>query len=117
MPGFNRTGPMGEGPMTGGARGRCHLDSAGLDPRFYRGSNRGLGLRRGFRGGVGLRMDRGRRAGSGYGWFPPAIDPGFPADAAGEVDMLKAQAGYMKNSLDAIIERIAMLEKKPTEAS
>lgn len=117
MPGFDKTGPMGEGPMTGGARGRCHPDSAGYDPRFYRGGYRGLGLIRGFRGGFGREMGRGRRYGRGYGGIPPAIDPGFPADAAGEVDMLKAQADYMKNTLDAINERIAALEKKPSESS
>ena len=117
MPGFDRTGPMGEGPMTGGARGRCNPNYAGYDPRFYGGGYRGLGLRRGFRGGFGPEMGRGRRYGRGYGWFPPAIDPGFPADAAGEVDMLKAQADHMKNSLDAINERIAALEKNSAEAT
>jgi len=117
MPGFDRTGPMGEGPMTGGARGRCNPNYAGYDPRFYSGGYRGLGLRRGFRGGFGPEMGRGRRYGRGYGWFPPAIDPGFPADAAGEVDMLKAQADHMKNSLDAINERIEALEKNSAEAT
>ena len=117
MPGFDKTGPMGGGPMTGGARGRCYPDSSGYDPRFYRGGNRGLGLRRGFRGGVGLRRGRGRRAGRGYGWFPPAIDPGFPADATGEVGMLKAQADYLKNSLNAITERIDALENNSAQAT
>lgn len=37
MPGFDRTGPMGEGPMTGGVRGRCNSDSVGYDPRFIEG--------------------------------------------------------------------------------
>ena len=117
MPGFDKTGPMGEGPMTGGARGRCNPDSAGYDPRFYRGGNRGLGLRRGFRGGVGPRMGRGRWAGRGYGWFPPAIDPGFPADATGEIEVLKAEGDYLKNSLDAINKRIEALEKNSAEAT
>jgi len=63
------------------------------------------------------RGGRGRRPGRGYGWFPPAIDPVFPVDTAGEVDMLKAQADHMKNSLDAINERIAALEKNSAEAT
>ena len=117
MPGFDRTGPMGAGPMTGGARGPCNTDSAAYDPRFYGGGRRGLGLRRGFRGGYDLRMGRGHRAGRGYGWFPPAIDPGFPADASGEVGLLKAQADYLKNSLDAINERIDALENNSVEAT
>ena len=119
MPGFDRTGPMGDGPMTGGARGRCNPATAGAIPAYagMRGYGRGLGLRRGFRGGFESRMGRGRRSGRGYGWFPPAIDPAYPVDTAGEVDMLKAQADYLKNSLDAITERIAALEKKPMETS
>lgn len=76
-----------------------------------------MGLRRGFRGGAGPSMGRGRRAGRGYGWFPPAIDPGFPADATGAVGMLKAQADYLKNSLDAITERIDALENNSAEAT
>ena len=118
MPGFDRTGPMGEGPMTGGARGRCNPATAGTIP-FYAGRygyGRGLGLRRGFRGGFDFRMGRGRRPGRGYGWFPPAMGPVYPVDAAGEIDMLKAQAESLKNSLDAINERIAALDQKPTES-
>jgi hypothetical protein len=55
MPGFDRTGPMGAGSMTGGARGLCNPANAGYNARFTQGSNygRGLGLRRGFRGGYG----------------------------------------------------------------
>ena len=55
MPGFDRTGPMGAGPMTGGTRGRCNPASVGTIPTFAGGygSGRGLGLRRGFRGGFG----------------------------------------------------------------
>jgi uncharacterized coiled-coil DUF342 family protein len=41
----------------------------------------------------------------------------LPVDTAGEVDMLKAQADYLKNSLDAINERIDTLEKDSTEAT
>ena len=119
MPGFDRTGPMGEGPMTGGARGRCNPATAGAIPAYagMRGYGRGLGLRRGFRGGFDSRMGRGRGPGRGYGWFPPAIDPAYPVEAAAEVDMLKSQAEDLKNSLEAINERIAALEKKPTESS
>ena len=32
MPGFDRTGPMGAGPMSGGARGRCNPAMAGNIP-------------------------------------------------------------------------------------
>ena len=82
-----------------------------------RGYGRGLGLRRGFRGGFDYRMGRGRGSGRGYGWFPPANYPAYPVDANDEVDMLKTQAENLKNSLDAINERIAALESIPTESS
>lgn len=34
MPGFNGTGPLGMGPMTGGGRGRCNPYWGGTD--YYR---------------------------------------------------------------------------------
>jgi hypothetical protein len=37
--------------------------------------------------------------------------------ATGEMDMLKADADYMKKSLDAINKRIDELRVKPAEAS
>ena len=119
MPGFDRTGPMGAGPMTGGARGLCNPATAGTMPAYagMYGYGRGQGLRRGFRGGYGAGGRWNRGYGRGYGWFPPAIDPGFPADATGEVGMLKAQADYLKNSLDAITERIEALENNSAEAT
>lgn len=117
MPGFDRTGPMGEGPMTGGARGRCNPAMAGTIPAYVGnyGYGRGMALRRGFRGGYGPGRGRGRGYGRAYGWFPPAIGPAYPVDAAAEVDMLKAQAEDLKHSLDTIHERIAALESKQTE--
>ncbi|MFP3897440.1 MAG: DUF5320 domain-containing protein [Anaerolineales bacterium] len=32
MPGFDRTGPAGQGPMTGGARGLCNPSAAAYRP-------------------------------------------------------------------------------------
>jgi hypothetical protein len=115
MPGFDRTGPMGAGPMTGGARGRCNPSNVGYDLRFTAGGNMGRGLRRGFRGGNAPGRNRG--FGRGYGWYPPVDDPFFQPDTNGEIEMLKAQAGYMKSSLDTIHKRIDELEKKPPAES
>ena len=114
MPGFDRTGPMSAGPMTGGRRGFCSPATAGAMPP-YTGDyayGRGLGLRRGFRGGNGPGMGRGY--GRGYGWYPPVT---HPVGTASEIDMLKAQADYMKNSLDEINKRIRAMEEKPTEGA
>jgi hypothetical protein len=44
MPGFDRTGPMGAGPMTGGARGRCNPATAGTVPAYAGGYGYGRGL-------------------------------------------------------------------------
>ncbi|MCK8518590.1 DUF5320 domain-containing protein [Methanoculleus sp. 7T] len=59
MPGFDRTGPSGSGPLTGGCRGRCALPQAaatgGESPApVLRGLGRGgipWGCGRGFCGG------------------------------------------------------------------
>ena len=119
MPGFDQTGPMGAGPMTGGARGRCNPATTGNIPAFAGGYGygRGLGLRRGFRGGHDPGTGRGRGFGRGYGSYPPPAGPPYSMGAASEMDMLKAEADYMKKSLDAINKRIAELSKKPDEAS
>ena len=119
MPGFDRTGPTGAGPMTGGARGRCNPARAGAIPTYAGGygSGRGLGLRRGFRSrfgpSAGLRRSYGR--GSGWEWYPPVADRLYPQEAADEMDMLKSEADYLKKSLDAISTRIDALEKKSAE--
>jgi len=54
MPGFDGTGPMGAGPMTGGARGFCNPAYAGYGPADDRGFGYGRGCGRG--------MGRGRGA-------------------------------------------------------
>lgn len=113
MPGFDRTGPVGAGLMTGGARGLCSPAAAGYRFPFFGGAGfgRGLGLGRGFKGGMGPGM-RGGYA-RGYGWYPPVYASSYPytMDAGDELEMLKAQANSFKSSLDAIHKRIAELEK------
>ena len=119
MPGFDQTGPMGAGPMSGGARGRCNPAMAGNFPAHAGGYSygRGLGLRRGFRGGYGPGAGRGRGVGRGYGWIPPAAVPAYSMDPASEMDRLKADADYLQKSLAAINKRIDELGVKPAEAS
>ena len=123
MPGFDQSGPMGAGPMTGGARGRCNPAMAGNIPAYAGGYGygRGLGLRRGFRGGYGPGAGRGRAGGRGYGWVPPAAGPAYPpaytTDPASEIDMLKADADYLKKSLEAINKRMEELADDPADES
>ena len=109
MTGFDRTGPMGAGPMTGGRRGVCNPSRAYEEYGYSigRGSN-----------GVRGRNSRGCRGmGMRYGWqgaYPyPAryYVPTYGASNAGpyavkpgeELDMLR-------NDLNAIKKRIEELE-------
>lgn len=119
MPGFDRTGPVGDGPMTGGRRGLCNPATRG-DARAFTGTygyGGGLGLRRGFRGGFSRSAGTWRGYGRGYGWYPPVAVPEYPFAAADEMDMLKAEADRLKESLDAINTRIDELKKKPAGES
>jgi predicted transcriptional regulator len=62
-------------------------------------------------------MGAGRGYGRGYGWNPTAAGKIVPTESADEMEMLKAEADYMKNSLETINKRIRSLEKKPVEKS
>ena len=57
MPGGDRTGPMGRGPMTGRATGFCagNTTPGYTYPRYGQGFGRGRGIGRGF-GGPGRRF-------------------------------------------------------------
>ncbi len=119
MPGGDRTGPMGRGPMTGGGFGLCGGSAAASS------ANRpiGGGRFRGSRGGGG----RGR----GRGWrnrflaaTPPDgmwADPGDTdattangesglTDRQQELEQLKQQAQAAADTLEDIRERISQLE-------
>lgn len=114
MPGFDGTGPMGAGSMTGGARGRCNPAAAAEFVPPYGGAyeyGRGLGLRRGFRGGSGA----GRGYGRGYGGYGPVAARRFPVNVADEAYALKAEADDLKQSLAAINARLDELEKKSAD--
>ena len=64
MPGFNRKGPMNEGPMTGRKAGQCNPDS----PLRKQGETTEQTDERPLGGGFGLgRRGRGKGAGQGAG--------------------------------------------------
>jgi hypothetical protein len=69
MPGFDRTGPMGQGSMTGRRLGKCNPDNKANDNQqedvnFPRGFGRGIGKKI----GRGLGLGRGPRKGGGRGF-------------------------------------------------
>ena len=93
MPGFDGTGPIGMGPMTGGGRGYC--------------SSRGVGAR----GAYGFP----RRMGYAYPYyrpgrfFPGAVPYAMPMSREQEMDFLKNEAGGLKRTLEGIDARIKEL--------
>jgi len=108
MPGFDRTGPQGMGPMTGGARGRCNPSFTGDASGGY-GYGRGMAYGRNFRGG--FMAGRGMRRGFGAGWYPGSAPAPIYSEASDELSMLRTQAADMKSVLDNIERRISELEK------
>lgn len=107
MPGFDRTGPQGLGPMSGGARGVCNPAGSGNRMRF--GGMRGRGFSR---GNFGFGPFGGQGRGRGQGWYPPAYAAAPPMNSAEELQWLKNESLAMKDALDAVNSRIAELEKE-----
>ena len=110
MPGGDRTGPAGMGPMTGRAAGYC----AGYSVPGYANPIPGRGL--GFGYGRGFGRGRGRGFGRGFGWRGAAYPYVYPyygnanITPKQEADMLKDQAKAIQEELNAINQRIKNLE-------
>ncbi|MDD5084817.1 MAG: DUF5320 domain-containing protein [Candidatus Omnitrophica bacterium] len=119
MPGFDGTGPMGIGPMTGGGRGCCAVPFSGAGTRPFAFSRGFLG--RG--GGRGRRNWYYATGLSGWqrasmrlfafgGWVDPAMYPyGAEVTPKQEADILKSEADILKKQLGDIQSRIEILEK------
>lgn len=107
MPGFDRTGPMGQGTMTGWGQGLCGTNDTvsrtGLGRGMGLGRRRGCGRGMGGRG-VGLRRGMNLNAAAG--------NPNVSADA---ISRLQQQADAMQNSLDLIKKQIASAQVPPTQ--
>ncbi len=127
MPGGDRTGPAGFGPMTGRGAGFCAGYSVPgyMNPIPGRGFwGRGRGGGRG--GGRGWRnwyyatgLTGWQRAGYGWpGFAAPAYYPASPYPAASavtkeqELDMLKDQLEFHEETLEGLKKRIAELENQ-----
>jgi hypothetical protein len=116
MPGGDRTGPRGEGPMTGRAAGYCAgYDVPGAAHPFF-----GRGLGRGGWGGWGHGWRHWYRAtglprwarGFAPGWWGhPAYGPPAPTRAQ-EAEMLAEQGEWLQGQLDEIQQRLKELEQE-----
>jgi len=136
MPGGDRTGPGGMGPMTGRGAGFCagYPTPGYANPMGGRGYGFGFGRGWGRGGGWGRRnwyhatgLTGWQRAGYGYPQAVPypAAAPAYPtayqnpyAPALGkdqELDMLKSQAEYLDDQLSGINKRIGELEAEQKE--
>lgn len=107
MPGFDRTGPAGMGPMTGWGRGRC-TPSGRRTGRDYFGPRFGWGG-----GGRGWRHWH-RVSGSpgwGRGWFQgPYQEPSYTRED--EMAELREEAARLKGELEAIEQRLSELKTR-----
>lgn len=74
MPGFDKTGPQGAGPMTGGGRGACRQnDQSGAG--MGGGCGQGRGRCAGNGGGRGLGRGKGMGQGLGQGRRQQPTEP------------------------------------------
>lgn len=124
MPRGDRRGPDGMGPMTGRGLGYCNgYDSPGYTKGTPRGAagyggrsfGNGGGYGRGFGQGTGYGRGFGQGAGYGRGFSWRANAPytsSVPYEPQDELQALKNEAKQMKESLEAVNERISELEKK-----
>ena len=97
MPGLDRRGPTGAGPMTGGRRGMCARAGVPTTNGNFR-PGRGIGCRGGFGFQGGIR----RR----YQNQPPSPPAGFYEYEDGELEMLKAEQQRLQRSLESIARKI-----------
>lgn len=103
MPRGDRTGPMGQGAMSGRGMGFC----AGYpNPGFTRGGRMG-----GFGRGMGRGFGRGCfRGGYAAGW-PAYGNPPVDVPAISEKEALKQQSDYLKQQLKQIDDRLDQIKE------
>lgn len=118
MPGGDRTGPRGMGPMTGRAAGFCAGYSMPGYANPMQGRGMGMGRGMGWGRGMGRGMGYGFRGGRGGGWSAPAYgyrtpvaEPfDAPPTRQQEIEELRNQARYFENALSEIKNRLSELE-------
>ncbi len=112
MPGFDGTGPLGQGPMTGWGRGFCAPGARRYGYRSLgpRGFGRGRGWGRGWGRGLGLGRGWGRGWGRGLGWWrgPAWLTP------EEEKAFLEDEVAFLEKEINDMRQRLAELESEST---
>jgi len=107
MPGGDRTGPMGRGPMTGRADGLCAVypNPRYITPGYGQGFGRGRGVGRGFWG-------RGRRF-----WYRENNDVPFNQPSTEEEKVyLENLVKNLEDELNALKVKLNDLKKEKNES-
>lgn len=107
MPRFNRTGPDGQGPMTGRRLGLCtgNVNFETMNPFWGRGLRHAGGY------GEGIGMGRGRGRGRGLFRNHP-VYTNQSDHKEDEIQLLKNHARYFEKALKEIQDRINEIEDK-----
>lgn len=100
MPGFNGSGPRGQGPLTGRGMGAC----AGPERTFF-SQGRGMGFGMGRRGGI-------RGGGRGFG-FGVGFNPNFGLEETPEqtLDRLQKEKDFYEERMRFVDTEISHLKK------
>jgi len=114
MPGLDRTGPAGAGPMTGGGFGLCNP--------YYRGNFPRVPIYGAGRGGIPWGGGRGRVFGGGRGvnwrwphWFPRWGLNAYATPAAPPTLSASEEREYLEKTLAVLKEDIQRIETRLNE--
>jgi hypothetical protein len=101
MPGGDRTGPLGEGPMTGRQLGfGAGFNAPGYMQKF----------------GFGRIGGRGRGFGQGFGFRNRYYNQNASVESSRpELNQIQEEVNILKNSLNSILERLENLNDKETK--
>ncbi len=113
MPGFDGTGPLGRGPLTGWGRGFCIAPAYGGRAGYFRGFGGGWGhgwRNRYYATGIpGWAYERG----FARGWWNPA--PAWNREE--EMEFLENRARWLERELEDIRQRVEELKKEQEDSS
>ena len=109
MPGFDGTGPRGQGPMTGGGFGFCSVPAASRGGWLPRGGAFGAGRGRGWRNRYWITgQPLWARGGAPYPYAAP-MDV--------DVQSLQDRANLLEQELQAVRRELARSQQKSNESA